>query len=158
MVILFLSQFKLIKNLKNFYSNLYTTKRNIDSELYADNFRSFVSDIQVPNLNLEEREELKEALLSFSDNKTPGEDGFTKEFYQSFFDLIWRDLLASFNAAFQSGSLSISQRRGTITLIPKPDGPLSELSNWRPISLLNQDYKILTKGVYQRELKNVYRI
>ena len=117
-----------------------------------------MSDIQVPNFNetrdlLEHElnyEEVREALLSFSDNKTPGVDGFTKELYQSFFDLIWRDLLASFNAAFQSGSLSISQRRGTITLIPKPDGPLSELSNWRPISLLNQDYKILTKALSKR--------
>ena len=96
-------------------------------------------------------EELKEAVSSFSDNKTPGEDGFTKEFYESFYDLIWRDLLNSYNAAFQSGSLSISQRRGLITtLIPKADGDLTELFNWRPISLLNIDYKILTKALAKR--------
>ena len=75
------------------------------------------------------------------------------QFYQSFFDLICRDLLASFNAAFQSGSLSFSQRRGTITLIPKHHGPLSEWSNCRPISLLNQDYKILTKALSKRNEK-----
>ena len=76
---------------------------------------------------------------SFSDNKAPGEDGFTKEFYKSFYDLIWRDLLNSYEAAFQNGSLSISQRRRIITLIPKADGDLKELANWRPISLLNVD-------------------
>ena len=38
-------------------------------------------------------EKLKEVVRSFSDNKTPGEDGFTKEFYVSFYGLIWRDLL-----------------------------------------------------------------
>ena len=106
-------------------------------------FRVFVEGIEIPQLNVDEQdslehdfnfEELKEAVSSFSDNKTPGEDGLTKEFYVSFYDLIWRDLLNSFNAAFQGGSLPISQRRGIITLIPKADGDLSELSNWHPIS------------------------
>ena len=95
-------------------------------------------------------EELKEVVSSFSDNKTPGEDGFTKEFYEFFYDLIWRDLLNSYEAAFQNGSLSIFQRRRIITLIPKADGDLKELSNWRPISLLNIDYKILTKVLAKR--------
>ena len=48
-------------------------------------------------------------MSSFSDNKTPGEDGFTKEFYESFNDLIWRDLLNSYNAAFQGGSIYFSK-------------------------------------------------
>ena len=133
------------KELEKFYSNMYTSKKNLNSELQGENesFESFVEGIEIPQLNTEERdsleydftyEELKEAVSSFSDNKTPGEDGFTKEFYESFYDLIWRDLLNSYNAAFQSGSLSISQRRGIITLIPKADGDLTELSNWLPIS------------------------
>ena len=95
-------------------------------------------------------EELKEVVSSFSDNKTPGEDGFTKEFYILFYHLIWRDLLNSYEAAFQNGSLSISQKRGIITLIPNAYGDLKELSNWRPISLLNIDYKILTKALAKR--------
>ncbi|KAL9968018.1 hypothetical protein ACROYT_G026343 [Oculina patagonica] len=149
------------KELEKFYSNMFTSKNNLNSEPLGENksFESFVEGIEIPQLNAEERdsleydftfEELKEALGSFSDNKTPVEDGFTKEFYESFYDLIWRDLLNSYNAAFQSGSLSISQRRGIITLIPKADGDLSELSNWRPISLLNIDYKILTKFLAKR--------
>lgn len=148
------------KELEKFYSNMYTSK-NLKSESQGENksFESFVEGIEIPQLNVDEQdslehdftfEELKEAVSSFSDNKTPGEDGFTKEFYESFYDLIWRDLLNSYNAAFQGGSLSISQRRGIITLIPKADGDLSELSNWRPISLLNIDYKILTKALAKR--------
>ena len=89
-------------------------------------------------------------MSSFSDNKTPGEDGFTKKFYETFYDLIWRDLLVSYEASFQNGSLSISQSRGIITLIPKADGDFKQLSNWRPISLLNMDYKILTKALAKR--------
>ena len=44
----------------------------------------------------------------------------------------------------------MSQKRGTITLIPKGDESLSELKNWRPISLLNIDYKILSKVLARR--------
>ena len=95
-------------------------------------------------------EELKDALASFADKKSPGEDGFTKEFYQTFFDLIGKDLLNSYNASFHKGSLSITQKRGSITLIPKGDVNLTNLKNWRPISLLNVDYKLLSKLLAKR--------
>jgi len=93
---------------------------------------------------------LNDALSSFADNKTPGEDGFTNEFYEAFFDLLWKDLLNSYNEAFRKGSLSISQRKGIITLAPKGDTNLTDLTNWRPISLLNVDYKILSKLLAMR--------
>ena len=43
-----------------------------------------------------------------------------------------------------------SQRRGVITLIPKEDSDLSSLTNWRPITLLNVDYKICSKVITKR--------
>ena len=51
--------------------------------------------------------------------KSPGEDGSTVEFYGCFFDILVNDLLSSLNAAYENGEMSISQRRGVITLIPK---------------------------------------
>ena len=143
---------------------MYTSKKDLNSVPQGENesFETFVEGIEIPHLNTEERDslehdfkyqEFKEVVRSFSDNKTPGEDGFTKEFYESFYDLIWRDFLNSYAAAFQNGSVSISQRRGIITLIPKADGDLKELANWRPISLLNVDYKILTKALAKRICK-----
>ena len=95
-------------------------------------------------------QEIKNVLHSFAKNKTPGEDGFTKEFYETFFDLLQQDLLNSYNDAFQKGSLSVSQRRGVISLITKGDSDLSELSAWRSITLLNVDYKILAKTIAKR--------
>ena len=56
----------------------------------------------------------------------------------------------SFNFAYDNGSLSISQRRGIITLIPKPNKDTALLDNLRPISLLNTDYKILSKVIAKR--------
>ena len=56
----------------------------------------------------------------------------------------------SLNAAYDVGKLSISQRRGVITLIPKVDSDLLDLQNWRPITLLNTDYKIASKALARR--------
>ena len=53
-----------------------------------------------------------------------GDDGFTKEFYETFFELLWKDLIDSFNGAFQTDKLSVSQRRGIISLIPKDENNL----------------------------------
>ena len=62
-------------------------------------------------------EECKESLDTFNAGKSPGEDGFTVEFYLTFFDLIGNDLVDSLNSAYQNGELSISQRRGVRSLI-----------------------------------------
>ena len=59
-------------------------------------------------------------------------------------------MVDSFNYAFQTGNLSISQRLGIISLIPKKDKNLEFLKNWRPITLLNTDYKIATKAIAMR--------
>ena len=149
------------KEIEVFYRKIYTSKinANIDNHALEQKFNDFIKDLNIPQLNDEEQSildkeltinELKEALTSFADNKSPGEDGFTKEFFQTFFDLLCKDLLNSYNEAFRKGSLSVSQKRGTITLIPKGDENLTELKNWRPISLLNIDYKILSKVLARR--------
>ena len=91
---------------------------------------------------------------TFEDDKSPGEDGFTAEFYKHFFDLVGSDLINSLNQAFVVGELSISQRRGVITLIPKEDSDLLDLQNWRPVNLLNIDYKIASKTLAKR-IENV---
>ena len=64
-----------------------------------------------------------------------------------FFDILGVHLLDSFNEGYHTGQLSVSQRRGVITLIPKDD---SRLANLRPITLLNVDYKMLAKTIARR--------
>ena len=95
-------------------------------------------------------EECTNALKDFDNNKTPGTDGLPAEFYRFFWPDICHDLLTSYNFASQHGMLSISQRRGIISLIPKKSKDKTILENLRPISLLNVDYKILTKVVAKR--------
>ena len=56
----------------------------------------------------------------------------------------------SFNAAFNHEKLSVTQKRGIFSLITKDESNLTVLSNWRPIILLNVDYKILAKAIARR--------
>jgi len=90
--------------------------------------------------------------------KSPGDNGFTVEFYKCFFELLGQDLLNSFNSAYEECELSISQLRGVLTLIPKENKDAQELSNWRPITLLNVDYKILSKAIASRIEKALPRL
>ena len=68
--------------------------------------------------------------------KSPGCDGLTAEFYETFCNVIGNDLVEVINYGFQKGELNITMRRGVIVLIPK-GGEKKLLKNWRPISLLN---------------------
>jgi hypothetical protein len=89
--------------------------------------------------------ELWEVINNSPLNKSPGSDGLTTEFYKEYWLIIKHYLIKSLNHSLDRGKLNISQRRGIITLIPKPQKDLELLKNWRPITLLNQDYKYLTK-------------
>jgi len=80
-------------------------------------------------------------------DKTPGTDGLPAEFYKVFWKDISALLISSFNCAFESGYLSVTQRRGFIKLIPEKDPELYFVKNWRPITLLNTDYKIVAKAI-----------
>ena len=146
--------------IESFYSDLLETKSaGLLSTNFRENFSAFVENLDIPKFSFEESMslesdltlgEIKNVLKSFQSNKSPGGDGFSKEFFETFFDLIGIHLLNSYNEAFTKGQLSISQRRGVICLIPKDDSDLTELSNWRPLTLLNVDYKILAKAIGQR--------
>jgi hypothetical protein len=98
--------------------------------------------------------ELAQALKELKNGKTPGTDGFPPDYYK----LFWKDLgilvFESIEHALAKGEMSIDQKRGVINLIPKKDKDVRMLKNWRPISLLNTDYKILTKTMATR-LKKV---
>ena len=100
------------------------------------------------------KEECLKALNEMECNKTPGSDGLPAEFYRIFWNDISDYLLNSFHYAYLRGQLSVSQKRGIIKLIPKKDTELYFVKNWRPISLLNCDYKIAAKAIAIR-LKRV---
>ena len=87
-------------------------------------------------------------------DKTPGTDGLPADFYKLFWNDISDYLVNSINYAFGKGQLSVIQRWEIIKLIPKKDAEPDLIKNWRPITLLNCDYKIAAKAIANR-LKKV---
>ncbi len=136
------------EELTHFYKNLYST-RGVDQDLQQTFLEAGVNKLEDEDQVICDQEltmdELGEALQSLPNNKTPGSDGFNADFYKFWWPHIKELVLDSFTSALRSGHLSIDQRRGVITLLPKKSKDTRFLKNWRPISLLNTDYKILTK-------------
>ena len=91
--------------------------------------------------------ELLKALKSMKNDKSPGNDGITKEFYEFFWDDIKNLLSDSIKKSFISGELSTSQKQAVIKLIEKKDRDKRLLRNWRSISLLNIDTKLISKVI-----------
>ena len=83
-------------------------------------------------------------------NKSPGSDGITAEFYKIF----WHDVkpyhINYINNSFLNDHLTTRQQQNILPLIPKYGKDLTQLPNGRPLSLLNIDYKIETKAISNR--------
>ena len=142
-----------------FYKNLF--KKNVSK---SDSEReSFLNSIALPNFNSKSfdiceseitEKDLITALKSMTIGKSPGHDGLTKEFYEHFWDDLKFYFINSLKQSKIDGHLSISQRQAIIKLIAKKDRDKRFVKNWRPISLLNVDTKILSKSLAEK-LKHV---
>ena len=79
--------------------------------------------------------------------QTPGNDGLTVEFYKCFWKELQIPFLNSYFYSLKVGKLSTSQRQAIIKLIEKREKDKRYIANWRPISLLNVDTKIISKAI-----------
>ena len=89
--------------------------------------------------------EITTAMRGLSKGKTPGPDGLPQEFYAKFWNLLAPHLLRVFNFSLDQGFLCASMHENVTRLLFKK-GDKKLLKNWRPISLLNVDYKICSKS------------
>uniref|UniRef100_A0A3Q1FHB9 Reverse transcriptase domain-containing protein n=1 Tax=Acanthochromis polyacanthus TaxID=80966 RepID=A0A3Q1FHB9_9TELE len=98
--------------------------------------------------------EVEAAIGGLGRNKSPGSDGITADFYISFRDLLAPVLLSLYQSMEEQRLTPGTLMLGLVSLVYKQRGDRSCLKNYRPISLLNTDYKILAKILANR-LKNV---
>ena len=103
-----------------------------------------------------------------NDNKSPGNDGLSKEFYICFFEKLANPLIQALNQSFVDGEMSISQRQAVITLIEKKGKDKRYVQNWCPISLtssgchcfdlINVDAKVASKCLALRLKKVIHTL
>ena len=152
---------EILDEAKKFYESLYSSR--IDQSVCNTIEDTFFPEHNEIKLNYNQKlscegmlsaEECLESLKTMDSGKSPGTDGLPAEFYKVFWEDVSTFLIDALNLSFSKGYLSISQRRGLITLLPKKNKPRQYLKNWRPITLLNCDYKIAAKSIATR-LKKV---
>eukprot|EP00745_Piridium_sociabile_P036415 TRINITY_DN6533_c0_g2_i5.p1 TRINITY_DN6533_c0_g2~~TRINITY_DN6533_c0_g2_i5.p1 ORF type:complete len:740 (-),score=40.77 TRINITY_DN6533_c0_g2_i5:39-2090(-) len=146
------SQNDILTAQKEHFQTLYSESTHCGDLTSVDDF---LGNCKVPKLDREDQEscegmvlaeEATSSLKMLKNGSAPGRDGLTTEFYKCFWCKIREVVVNAFNISFYKGFLSENQSTGIITLIHKgKDLPRENLNNWRPITLMNTDYKILAK-------------
>lgn len=133
-----------------FYADLYTSRIQYSS----DQIDTYLSELIFPTLTEEQREqldrditleELENALKDMAKGKASGPDGLPLEVYAQYQGHILPALLKVYHTSHAEGTLPDSFSEATIIVLLKPDKNPVECGSYRPISLLNMDYKLLTK-------------
>ena len=149
------NQKQIINEIKDFYSKLFKKRENQTPK----NCDEFLEEMNLPRITDELNEnlkkplalnELKDAIKTSVKGKSPGNDGLGFEFYVVFWDNISIQLFESYTDGLKNGLLSPSQRQAVIKLLEKKGKDKRFISNWRPISLINFDAKLLAKCLAKR--------
>ena len=148
--------------MRDYYKQLYANKMD-----KLEGMDKLLEKQNIPNLNQEIIEnisrpttstEIEIVIKNLPTNKSPGPDGFTGEFYQTFRKELTPILLKLFQNIAEGGTLPNSFYEATITLIPKPQKDVTKKENYRPVSLMNTDVKILNKILVNRIQLNIKKI
>ena len=114
----------------------------------------FLEKYNLPKLNEEEAQslnrpvmpdEIETVIKKLPTHKSPGPDGFTGEFYKVFKEELTPILQRLFKKIQNDGRLLNTFYEASIILIPNPDKDTTKTENFRPISLMNINTKILNK-------------
>ena len=102
--------------------------------------QQYIDDLLMPI----SEDELKDVIFKFLLGKSPGPDGLSIEFYRAMFPVIKNELRQLMNFFLSGERMPAKFKAGIMKQVPK-EGPYNEIPNYRPITLMNADYKIFTK-------------
>lgn len=149
----------ILKEIRLYYKKLYSTRNltdcgKVDKLKHIDNAPRLTEELKmVMDLPIS-NDEISMALKSMPNNKCPGNDGLSTEFYKMFWLKLKDHYCNAIQYAIANGCLHQSARMGIISLLPKKDKDTRYLKNARPLTLMNVDYKIYSK-VLSLRLKEV---
>ena len=144
---------EILHECETFYKNLYSSKVQVNDypEVFFPPTREVLSEESKQHCEgLLSVKECLEASNGMAKEKTPGTDGLPCEFYKAFWKDIGETLTEALNFSYQTRKLAVSERRGIVKRIPKKDADPNLIKNWRPLTLLNCDYKIASKVIANR--------
>ena len=133
------------------YFNLWGKISEIEDKA-QEQFTNLINANEHKDLETEKSidvEEIKQAITNLKKNTAPGNDGLTSEFYQTFKIKLSEILNEVFVDIYIKQKITQSMREAKVKLIFKKGG-VEDIANWRPVSLLNTDYKILSRIIYNR--------
>lgn len=141
---------KIVHTFPSYLASLYS-EVNTSNITEAD---SFFSRIKLPELTLAQRnlldkpilvDDVTNAIKELKRNKRPGPDRYSALYYQTFKETLSPILTDAFNVLLDGHSFKQKSLTASICMIPKPHSDDTSCTNYRPISLLNLDIKILAK-------------
>ena len=142
----------LAEHVQRFYTKLYSCDQvnPIEQNFFLNNLDVGLSDQQKEHLQNDLSDfEIETAISQMAKGKAPGPDGLSVEFYTRCWPIVKHDFVNLLNQMYSTQSIDNRTKSGFITLIYKK-GPKTNISNYRPISLLNYDLKIFTKCLTNR--------
>ena len=141
-----------------FYQNLYKATPEFNPNIEGKAVNALSKEEKVKLDKEITLEEVQNVIKSMAKNKTPGTDGFQIDLYIVFRNRLKEFYMSTIDYALDQKILHQLARRGLITLLPKNKRDLRFIKNWRPIILLNTDYKILSKVLANRVKKTLDKL
>jgi len=142
-----------------YYSRLYSQKHNNNDSQIDD----FLNSLNLPQITEEQNnslvseitaEEINSAISKLKNNKSPSADGYISEWYKTFRKTLIPLLHKTFNWILKGGAIPDSWREAIISVIAKEGKDKTNCSNYRPISVLNIDYRLFT-AILARRFENI---
>ena len=146
---------EILEEMRNLYTTLFKNKKNISIEekplSHVKNNLIKLNDSEKEDMEKEiTLDELHTIIEKSENNKSPGPDGYSNEFFKIFWPSIKIILLQLLNSYREKNKINPAQLEGIITCIPKGGKIRNNLKNWRPITLLNSIYKFFSAIIANR--------